>query len=160
MSIIVKGVVLTDAMVQYLESILWAETCMLPVTEEELVDGCMDVDEDDLLHGISESDPLDDHFGIDDFSVESLERVREDWGDFFDQADNDGLIDRAYRFTDDEQIAHDFWVTRQGHGVGFWDGDYKDDTDDVGSPLSKLAEKFGECNVFIGQDGCLHIEDG
>src|SRR6266851_3222861 len=23
-----------------------------------------------------------------------------------------------------DRIAHDFWLTRNGHGAGFWDGDY------------------------------------
>jgi hypothetical protein len=132
---------------------------MLPVTEEDLVDGCMDVDEDHPLRGISESDPLDRHFGIDDFTVESLERAKEDCDDFFDQAYDKGLIDRAHRFADDSRIAHDFWLTRRGHGAGFWDGDYKDDTDDVGTPLSELAGTFSECcGVFIGEDGRLDIE--
>lgn len=26
---------------------------------------------------------------------------------------------------DMEQIGHDFWLTRNGHGAGFWDGDYE-----------------------------------
>jgi hypothetical protein len=154
----VNGVLLSDVAIQYLETILWAETCMLPVPEEELVNGRMDVDLDHPLCDVYESDPLDTHFGINDFTAESLERVREDVGDFFDQAEHADLIDRAHRFADDERIAHDFWLTRNGHGAGFWDGDYKDDTDDVGEPLSELARTFSECNVIVGEDGCLHIE--
>jgi len=160
MSLKVNGVMLSEAMVSYLETILWAETCMLPVPEEELLaDGCMDVDLAHPLCGVSESDNLDDHFSIDDFTVESLEKAKKDCDDFFNRADNDGLTDRAYRFANDCQIAHDFWLTRKGHGAGFWDGDYRDDTDDVGSPLSKLSVKFNECcHVIVGEDGCLHIE--
>ena len=159
MSIKVNGVLLSDSVVGYLETILWAETCMLPVPEEELVDGCMDVDDDHPLHGISESDPLDAHFGIDDFTVESLEKAKEEVGDFFDQADDAELIARAHRFADNSRIAHDFWLTRQGHGAGFWDGDYQDDTDNVGDALSELSRKFSEfCNVFVDEDGCLHID--
>ena len=159
MSMQVNGVRLSDAVVSYLETILWAETCLLPVPEEELVDGCMDVDNAHPLHGISESDALDDWFDINDFTVESLEKAREDVGDFFDQADDAGLHKRAIRFAGNDRIAHDFWLTRKGHGAGFWDGDYKDDTDDVGDALSELAAKFSECcHVTVGEDGCLHIE--
>lgn len=155
----INGVMLSDAMISYLETILWAEMCMLPVPEEELLaDGCMDVDNDHPLHAVSEKDSLDDHFGIDDFTVESLEKAKEEVGNFFDQADNKGLTDRAYRFADDCRITHDFWLTRKGHGAGFWDGDYKDDTDDVGDALSTLSRKFSECTVIVGEDGRLHIE--
>ncbi len=68
----INGVECSEAVVRYLETILWAEHAFLPVPEDELVDGCMDVGEDHLLYGISEYDCLDDHFGIEDFSVESL----------------------------------------------------------------------------------------
>ena len=159
MSLEVNGVMLSDATVSYLETILWAEMCLLPVPEEELVNGRMDVGLDHPLCGISESDPLDSHFGVDDFTVESLEKAREEVGDFFDQADQAGLLDRARRFADNDRIAHDFWLTRQGHGAGFWDGDYKDDTDDVGDALSELARTFSEFDtVIVGEDGCVHIE--
>lgn len=34
----------------------------------------------------------------------------------------------------------DFWFTRQGHGAGFWDGDW----DAYGDMLTKGAEGYGE----------------
>lgn len=154
----VNGVMLSDMTVSYLETILWAERCLLPVPEDELVNGCMDVAEDHPLHGVDESGSLDDHFDIGDFTVESLEKAQEDCGDFFDRADDAGLLDHVYRFANDVQIGHDFWLTRQGHGAGFWDGDYKDETDDVGDDLSELSKEFGECYVIVGEDGKLHLE--
>lgn len=41
----------------------------------------------------------------------------------------------------DSQNGHDFWLTRNGHGAGFWDRGYPDE---VGKPLSKAARSFGE----------------
>ena len=155
----VNGVKLSDVTVQYLETILWAETVSLPVPEEELVNGCMDVDLDHPLCGVSKSDHLDDHFCINDFTVELLERAERDCVKFFDRAKAAGLIERAHRFADDTTIAYDFWLTRQGHGAGFWDGNYRDDVDDVGSALSPVAVEFGECSVIIGEDGRVHLED-
>ncbi len=35
----------------------------------------------------------------------------------------------------------DFYYTRNGHGVGFWDRGYPDE---VADPLTKLCEEFGE----------------
>jgi hypothetical protein len=156
MSMKVRGVVLSDMTVSYLETILWAEGCSLPVPEDELVNGCKDVDVDHPWYGINESDYLDEHFGIDDFSDESLDRAESDCVEFFNRIED--LIGRARRFANSSHIAYDFWLTRQGHGAGFWDGDYADETDDVGDELSKVAAEFGECYIVIGEDGQLHIE--
>ncbi len=35
----------------------------------------------------------------------------------------------------------DFWLTRNRHGAGFWDGDYPDG---IGERLSDIAHGFGE----------------
>jgi|TARA_R110000744_G_scaffold366338_1_gene475354 hypothetical protein len=31
-----------------------------------------------------------------------------------------------FSFIECERIGHDFWLTRNGHGAGFWDGDWND----------------------------------
>tara|TARA_R100001530_G_scaffold106025_1_gene74048 strand:- start:761 stop:1126 length:366 start_codon:yes stop_codon:yes gene_type:complete len=36
------------------------------------------------------------------------------------------------------QAGHDFWLTRQGHGAGFWDGDWSE-------PFAKLLSAGSEC---------------
>lgn len=41
----------------------------------------------------------------------------------------------------DEQNGADFWYTRNGHGVGFWDRDYEEEIADA---LSSASEAFGE----------------
>lgn len=52
------------------------------------------------------------------------------------------------------QVAHDFWLTRNRHGAGFWDGDYPEK---VGARLTDAAHKFGECWLYVGDDGTLYI---
>ena len=49
-------------------------------------------------------------------------------------------------------IGHDLWLTRNGHGAGFWDGDYPDDIEDT---LTKGAEALGECYVEVSRRGRL-----
>src|SRR5579872_6823648 len=49
-----------------------------------------------------------------------------------------------------EQVAHDFWLTRNHHGAGFWGGDYPKP---LGEQLTKLAHMFPERNLYIGDDG-------
>ena len=50
-------------------------------------------------------------------------------------------------------MAHDFWLTRNGHGTGFWDGDYPE----TGDRLTELAKKFGECNLYVTDDNEIEI---
>jgi hypothetical protein len=49
----------------------------------------------------------------------------------------------SHLYSDEEiemgHIEHDFFLTRNGHGAGFWDGDY-----DKGIELSEIAKSFGE----------------
>jgi hypothetical protein len=42
-----------------------------------------------------------------------------------------------------DTIEHDFFLTRNGHGAGFWDGDYKN-----GEKLTEIAKSFGEDSGF------------
>lgn len=73
-----------------------------------------------------------------------------------------GLFD-AYDDTSDDSplrfadfpVAHDFWLTRNRHGAGFWDGDYPKP---LGEQLTELAQSFGECNLYIGDDKKFYIE--
>ena len=154
---VVNGIKLSSRTIQYLETILWAETVMLPVAEEELIDDCMDVAREHPLHDVSECDPLDHHFSLEHFTEESLCQAESDCEAFFDRLNKAGLADRASCFADDDQIAHDFWLTRNGHGAGFWDGDYCDDFDDVGDLLSAIADGFGGRDVGVTPSGRVEI---
>lgn len=40
-----------------------------------------------------------------------------------------------------ERAGHDFWLTRNRHGAGFWDGDWPEPAATV---LTKAAHAFGE----------------
>ena len=50
----------------------------------------------------------------------------------------------CYLPTDDVKIAaagHDFWLTRNGHGAGFWDGDWPAFQ---GEMFTNISKSFGE----------------
>lgn len=51
------------------------------------------------------------------------------------------------------QAGYDFWLTRAGHGCGFWDGDWPAD----GDRLTEIATAFGECNLELGDDRNIHL---
>lgn len=52
------------------------------------------------------------------------------------------------------QNGHDFWLTRNHHGAGFWDRGYRDATAEF---LTKESEKFGETDLYEGDDGQLYF---
>ena len=47
----------------------------------------------------------------------------------------------------------DFWLTRNGHGAGFWDRGLGP----VGDELARAANRFGDCSLYVGDDGKLHL---
>lgn len=53
----------------------------------------------------------------------------------------------------DEQNGHDFWLTRCGHGAGFWDRGYGE----LGEKLSKAARAYGEAWLYLGDDGKVYF---
>ena len=49
----------------------------------------------------------------------------------------------------ESQAGHDFWLTRNGHGAGFWDGDWPDE---VGRRLTDAAHVYGSVNVWFDEE--------
>ena len=53
------------------------------------------------------------------------------------------------------QFAHDLWLTRNGHGAGFWDR-----TDlaskEVLDKLTAIAEGMGSKDLYVGDDGTVY----
>jgi len=59
--------------------------------------------------------------------------------------------------TEDEYAGHDFWLTRNGHGAGFWDGDWLDPAATV---LTEVCKALGECQPYVGDDGKIYLFEG
>ena len=57
------------------------------------------------------------------------------------------------RYGVEEHAGHDFWLTRNGHGCGFWDGDW---TEPAATKLTESAENFGDYDLYIGDDGKIY----
>ena len=53
-----------------------------------------------------------------------------------------------------EQIGHDFWLTRNHHGAGFWDRDLSNGRGEI---LTQIAHSFGELSPYVGDDGQIHF---
>ena len=66
---------------------------------------------------------------------------------------NAELLEKAEELGRTEtDCAHDFWLTRNGHGVGFWDRDLGE----VGDKLTKACE-YTEVDLYVGDDNKLYI---
>lgn len=88
---------------------------------------------------------LESSYGIHDFAPEAIARAIKDCREFQELAR--GLYD------DEGRAGHDFWLTRCGHGAGFWDGDYPEH----GDKLTEISNTFGTLDVYVGDDGKLHL---
>jgi len=100
--------------------------------------------------------PLDKRFERKHIAPDSLQRMRDDCVKFWEanSAKVDGnYIGSARDSRDAQHAGHDFWLTRNCHGAGFWDGSW---CDEVSDDLDKAAHEFGECNLYIGDDRKVH----
>ena len=111
--------------IAYIEAALWSS-----------------MDESDEQGG----EPLDANYGLDDIAPETLASILEVCKAFQkDHADDiGGELERA---------GHDFWLTRNGHGAGFWDGDWDDE---VGRRLTEASDVFGSVDLYVGDDGLIY----
>ena len=50
---------------------------------------------------------------------------------------------------------HDFVLTRNRHGAGFWDRGL---LNGLGDKLTQAAQAFGEMHIYVGDDGLVHVE--
>jgi hypothetical protein len=113
----------------YVECMLWAEN-----------------DQADEQGG----EPLENNYEYDSLTPDSKYRIDRVcmgfWSNF-----------KEFFYDNPEQAGHDFWLTRQGHGTGFWDrpeiyGEYEAEW------LTKVCRVLGEATIYVGDDGCLHYE--
>ena len=94
-----------------------------------------------------DGNPLDSMYSISDIAPSSLESMKRDCDKFYDEYSD--------LFFNDERAGHDFWLTRNHHGAGFWDGDYEKE---IGKTLTDASHAFGESNLYIGDDGLLYVD--
>lgn len=94
-----------------------------------------------------DDEPMDAHYGIDDLADETVATMKADCESFLHDCDmRDIDIDSIMS---DEQCGHDFWLTRNRHGAGFWDRGYGQ----IGDTLSDIAHPYGETWIYVGDDG-------
>ena len=102
-------------------------------------------------------DPLDRRYTGTDIESRSLARMVADCAAFRD------LVAAELPFVlaecDEADIGHDLWLTRAGHGAGFWDGNYAwldRHGVDVGDSLTRLCERLPARSLYVGDDNRLY----
>ena len=122
---------LDDFAAAYVEAALWSST---------------DADEE----------PLDNKYGFDDIDPDTMRKMRADCAKFQRENAADiaaGAVEGAGdsdEYGPEARAGHDFWLTRNGHGAGFWDGDWPEP---AATRLTDAAHAFGEVNLYVGDQG-------
>jgi hypothetical protein len=101
-------------------------------------------------------DPLDANYFSDDIDPDTMRKMRADCAKFQRENAADiaaGPVEGAAgsgEYGPEARAGHDFWLTRNGHGAGFWDGDWPEP---AATRLTDAAHAFGEVNLYVGDQG-------
>jgi hypothetical protein len=88
-----------------------------------------------------------------DFAPGQDEKVCADWHKFASDPEVQELCSDLGIYMG--QAAHDFWLTRNGHGAGFWDRGPEEGR----KRLSEISKTYGEYNLFLGFDDQVYAYD-
>ena len=130
----------------YIECALWSESCQGTATQAHSDPStCRGEDCDSSLSH-------DLNFGIDDLSAACARDMEADIEGFVKSC----LEERPNVFDGitPDMIGHDFWLTRNGHGAGFWDRGLGE----RGDWLSDMAKPFGEARLYVNNNGEVEVE--
>jgi hypothetical protein len=114
--------------------------------------------------------PLDGRYSVVDFAPGTLARLEAEFDAFCDAADSALLaafdagtlpawFDPAEHCLADlgpsheAALEHDYILTRNHHGAGFWDGDWQT----LGDTLTTLAQSLPELEPYVGDNGTVYI---
>jgi hypothetical protein len=93
---------------------------------------------------------LDDEFSVSDIPESVMKEIRSDCEGFYDNH-----AELWGDEVDDSQAGHDFFLTRNRHGTGFWDRGV-----DNGDELTKAAHVYGSFSLEKHGDEEIHCYNG
>lgn len=121
----------------YIECALWAEAA--DYTDETRDDSSFQ----------------DNGYDESDLAPEALAKIVEDCRGF--QESNMPDLEEytiSGGFQDLTYAGHDFWLTRNGHGAGFWDRGLGE----LGERLTRAAKVYGSVDLYLGDDGLIYCQ--
>jgi len=101
-------------------------------------------------------DPLDRDHALTDFEPDAWQRMIREADEFAEE--NASALSAFEDATgrDDEHMGHDLWLSRNGHGTGFWDRGGGLNGDD----LHQSAQLIGERTLYVTNQGKIDILEG
>lgn len=90
--------------------------------------------------------PMDRRYDASDLAPEARKSMRADVDAFAADNADDLAVMTA------EQAGHDFWLTRNHHGAGFWDRGLGE----LGERLTQAAHACAESYLSVGDDGLVY----
>ena len=138
----INGIDVSTVVAHYIVAMLWST-----------------MDESDENGG----EPMDANYGFNDLADGVRESIEADVVTFL-QAVGHLITEENYigqgsgEYDVAARAGHDLWLTRVGHGCGFWDGDWESDRHNgLEGPLTQAANALGDCDPYIGDDGQVYI---
>lgn len=133
----------------FIEAMFFTECSPAYSSDEWFSDECKEDQEEGRADGTLPGD-----VGYSDIHPDSLAAIRADCQAW--QKANKALLRRAYKRAgyDEAQAGRDYWFTRNGHGVGFWDRKELESAG-LGAALSDAC-RYREVNPFFGD----HVTHG
>jgi hypothetical protein len=132
----------------YIETLLWSESC----------NGTAPTDDG---HEHTTTDPQNCDaslerigFDADDLADSARKEIEDDVLDFVESnaADISSLIDAGK--CDEGDIGHNFLLTGNHHGAGFWDRGFGV----VGDRLTEASDPYGTMSAYVGDDGKVYVQ--
>lgn len=140
---------LPDSVKEHIETLLDVETVLSSYLETQLWTGHLDyMTNTSEFNGeplVSDS-VLDSVCSVEDLSAEVLNSAREDVENFLDQVGEFLHYFPNIEELSAEQMGHDFSLTRNGHGAGFWDRGLEE----LGQYLTTAANGYGSSSLYGG----------
>ena len=107
-------------------------------------------------------------YGPDDITDEAIASIADDCEAFLaSEADDieaycqtmgewrgcDSVRGTDARYTALERAGGDFWLTRNGHGAGFWDRGLGE----LGERLANASRAYGSSDLYVGDDERVYV---
>jgi hypothetical protein len=103
--------------------------------------------------GDDETESFISRYQQEDIHPDTLEIMMNDCKKFIDLKGHLIIDENCKRENCWSQAGHDFWLTRNHHGAGFWDGDWEKA---IGDELTKTSHCFTGCDLYVGDDAKIH----
>ena len=95
---------------------------------------------------------------VSDFAESTVDAIRKDCEEFQRNAAAEIAQALELGLWTENGMGHDFWLTRNGHGAGFWDRHSEGIGDELGDKLTELSKTFKSVDLYSGDDGKIYQE--